>query len=174
MGVRVGNWLVLWFWTRVVFGSGYLDRLVVFECKYFGGIYFNIWKTEEHDRFHTHAFDAISIMLSGSYEEEQLLPDGTRRRIKVAAPLVRWIPRTSNHRMLRAAERTMSITLTGPWDRLWSETLHPSGKRRFLTWGRRVVYAEPGFDEAASMQSSAKSSIPIECIWIGRAAQPST
>lgn len=139
--MTIFQWLVIFKWVTIVFGEGYLKRFIVFECKYLFSIYLNIWKTIAHDRFHTHAFPAISIMLFGEYDEQQLHPDGHISHHVIKAPLIRFIGRDNNHRMLEARGRTISITLAGPWDRIWSETFL-DGKKRFLTWGRKVVFEE--------------------------------
>lgn len=132
------QWLVILKWTTVIFGSGYLKRLILFECKYLFSIYLNIWKTIAHDRFHTHAFSSISFMLMGEYDEERLHEDGTIERKTIKAPYIRYISRSNNHRMLEARGRTVSITIAGPWDRIWSETML-DGTKRFLTWGRKEL-----------------------------------
>jgi hypothetical protein len=143
--------LVILQWVNIVFGSGYLKRLIVVEFKYLFGIYVNIWKTIEHDRFHTHAFAAVSFMIIGEYDEERLSEDGSVKKYTVKAPLVRIIGRNSNHRMLEARGTTVSITIIGPWDRIWSETMANTRKKRFLTWGRKVVYQEDGFESDAKV-----------------------
>jgi hypothetical protein len=145
--MKLAQWLVIGQWVNIAFGEGYLKRLIVFECKYLFSAYLNVWKTIEHDRFHTHAFPAISLMLLGEYDEERMDDNGRVTKFTIKAPLIRYIGRNNNHRMLEARGTTVSITLAGPWDNIWSETMAKSGKRRFLSWGRRVVFQEPGFDE---------------------------
>ena len=141
--MKAGAWFVLWLWVRVVFGTGYLKRLVVLEVKYLLALYVNVWHVIEHDRFHQHAFSAVSIGLRGGYKEEVLLEDGTTRVDEYAAPWVRWIPRSHNHRMLKSTPGAISITIAGPWDRLWTETFL-NGYVRVLTWGRKVVVQGEG------------------------------
>lgn len=145
--MKIFQWLVIMKWVNVVFGEGYLKRLIVFECKYLFSIYFNVWKTIEHDRFHTHAFSAISIMLRGEYDEERLADDGTVTKYTLKAPLVRFISRTNNHRMLKARGTTWSIALAGPWDKIWTETLVPNGEKRFLSWGRKILFEQGNNDK---------------------------
>lgn len=139
--MKITQWLVIFHWVTIIFGEGYLKRFILFECKYLFGIYLNIWKTIAHDRFHQHAFPAISIMLCGEYDEERLMEDGSVKLFTIKAPLVRFISRQNNHRMLEARGRTISITLAGPWDRIWTETLL-DGRKRFLTWGRKVLHED--------------------------------
>jgi len=40
--MKIFPWLVIGKWVNVVFGSGYLKRLIIFECKYLFSIYLNI------------------------------------------------------------------------------------------------------------------------------------
>lgn len=109
----------LWFralqWTHVAFGTGYLDRFVLIEIKYLFAIYFNVWNVVEHDRFHTHAFPAFSVGLKGWYYEEQLAEDGSKHKIRMTAPYIRFISRTNNHRMLLSSKNAWSITFAGAW-----------------------------------------------------------
>lgn len=149
--MKIFQWLSIWRWTHVVFGSGYLDRLIVLEIKPLFSIYLNVWNTIEHDRFHTHAFPSISFMLRGYYGEEYIDSNEDRRYRVIKAPLIRWIPRTSNHRMLKSSKNAISLTFAGPWDRMWSETFL-DGSKRVLSWGRQVVVKDYGKAAKASKQ----------------------
>lgn len=138
--MKIGNWLRAFEWTTVIFGEGFLLRYVIFECKYLFCIYLNFWNTIAHDRFHTHAFPSISFFLRGWYYEEELYK-GVRL---YKAPMVRFIPRTNNHRMLQSSKDAITVTIGGPWDRMWSETFL-DGTKRVLAWGRRVIHTNwPG------------------------------
>lgn len=141
--MKIGNWFKAFEWAHIVFGTGHLDRFIVFENKYLGAIYFNRWNVVEHDRFHTHAFPSFSLFVRGYYYEEQLQSDGSVEKFKFKAPYVRFISRTSNHRMLNSSPNAWSITIAGAWDRMWSETFL-NGAKRILTWGRGVVIQEGG------------------------------
>jgi hypothetical protein len=121
-------------WTHVVFGTGYLNRYVLIEIKYLFSVYINVWNVIEHDRFHTHAFPSISLFVKGQYFEEQL--DNGVSLFK--APMIRFIPRTSNHRMLQSSKNAISITVAGPWDKMWTETFL-DGTKRVLSWGRKEI-----------------------------------
>jgi hypothetical protein len=138
--MRIGNWLKAFEWTKVTFGEGYLDRLVVFECKYLFSIYYNRWNVVAHDRFHAHAFAAISIFLRGWYVERTLHEDSRTEwwQSRLTAPLIRFIPRDHHHRMMESSKDAISITIAGPWDKMWSETFL-NGSRRILGWGRKVI-----------------------------------
>jgi hypothetical protein len=135
--MKKGNWLRAWEWVRVVFGTGHLDRFVLFEIKYLFAIYYNVWNVIEHDRFHTHAFPAISFGIKGQYYEQQI-KDGIIVKRLYKAPWFRFISRNNNHRMLNSSKNAISITIAGPWDCMWSETFL-DGTKRILTWGKNVV-----------------------------------
>jgi hypothetical protein len=122
--------------VRVALGKGHLDRYTIYENKRLFSVYFHIFNTIEQDRFHTHAFNGIAVVLRGSYEEEYKLPNGLIKRKKIR-PGIRYIPREYNHRLLRSEPDTMSILFTGPWAEFWTEE-NPLFVRT-LTWGRKEV-----------------------------------
>lgn len=121
--------------TRVALGEGYLDRYTIFEWKRVFSIYFHVFNTIEQDRFHSHAFDGIAILLKGGYEEEIKEGDVTYR--KCIRPGIRFIPREYNHRLLRSKPNTLSILFTGPWAKTWTE--ENDRYVRTLTWGRKEI-----------------------------------
>lgn len=122
--------------VRISLGEGHLDKYTLFENKSLFSVYFHVFNTVEQDRFHTHAFDAVSFVLRGSYEEEQKLPSGIVIKKKVGVG-VRYIPKDYNHRLLRSEPDTMSLLFAGPWVRYWTE--ENRSFTRTLTWGRREV-----------------------------------
>ena len=120
---------------RVSLGKGFLDRFTVFECKRLFSVYFHVFNTIEQDRFHTHAFDAIAILLYGGYTEE--VKEGSITYKKWIGPGIRFIPRTYNHKLLESKPNTISILFAGPWSKTWTE----ENKHfvRTLTWGRKEI-----------------------------------
>src|SRR5688572_10470314 len=117
--------------TRVALGEGHLDRYTVFEFKGFLSFYVHVFNTVAQDRFHSHAFDALSVVLKGGYDEEW--KDGgvvRRRRIR---PGLRRIPHGHTHRLLRSKPNTVSVLLAGPWRKTWFE--ETDRHVRLLTWG---------------------------------------
>lgn len=137
--MKIGNWFRALERVRIQLGAGYLDRFVVFELKWLGGLYINFWEVEKQDRFHQHAFAAISFILKGSYTEVQF-PKLEMQTF--TAPAIRFIPRTNNHLLLNS-KGVMTVLITGPWDRCWTETkLDSCGccwERRVLGWGKENV-----------------------------------
>lgn len=136
--MKIGKWFRALEWTHVIFGEGYLDRFVVLEIKYLCALYWNVWNTVAHDRFHTHAFTAVSIGLRGGYDEEVVVRGDQSEIWPFRAPWIRFISRGHEHRMLKSSRNAISVTIAGPWDRIWSETFL-DGTRRFLTWGRKEL-----------------------------------
>jgi len=122
--------------ARIALGKGFLDRFTIFEWKRFFSIYFHVFNTVEQDRFHTHAFNGIAILLYGWYEEE-VKEEGRFSYRKKIRPSIRFIPRSYNHRILRSKPNTLSILFTGPWSKTWTEENEQFV--RTLTWGRKEI-----------------------------------
>lgn len=121
--------------ARIALGEGFLDRFTIFEWKRVLSIYIHIFNTVEQDRFHTHAFNGIAIVLRGGYEEEYKDDSGTHR--KWIGPGIRYIPRAYNHRLLRSKPNSLSICFAGPWSDTWTE--ENDNYVRTLTWGRKEL-----------------------------------
>lgn len=121
--------------ARVALGEGHLDRLTIFECKNIFSVYIHCFNTVAQDRFHSHAFAGLAFLLWGGYYEEYKNDTGVY--VKWVGPGVRYIPRAYNHRLLRSVPNTVSVLITGPWARHWTE--EKDGVVRTLTWGRKVV-----------------------------------
>jgi len=83
--------------------------------------------------YHSHAFDAVTMMTSGCMKEEFM--DG---RSRVYIP---WRPKVTKkldvHRV-RARETSWAITIRGPWDKYWKE-YDEQGNSQTLTHGRNTV-----------------------------------
>ena len=122
--------------VRIALGRGFLDRFTILELKHFCCIYFHVFNTIEQDRFHTHAFHGLAIVLRGGYLEEHKTSSG-RVLQKWIGPGVRLIPRSYNHRLLESHPNTMSILFTGPWSKTWTEENEQFV--RTLTWGRKEI-----------------------------------
>ncbi len=125
--------------VRISLGEGFLDRFTIFECKRLFSIYFHVFNTIKQDRFHTHAFNGIAIVLRGGYLEE--IKDGSEVLKKQIRPGIRFIPRNYNHRLLESKPNTLSILFTGPWSKTWTE--ENDQFVRTLTWGRKEIGRKP-------------------------------
>lgn len=75
---------------------------------------FNFHRTDgSQDRFHTHAFNAISFLLKGNYIEE-VIEDGRVVRLNRNRSRVLFIPADQYHRITRSAG-CRTLLITGPW-----------------------------------------------------------
>ena len=72
----------------------------------------------KQDRFHTHQFNALSILLWGDYVEELLLDHPIHgwffRKVKRSARRFLIIPKNTFHRITKA-KNCWTLLITGPW-----------------------------------------------------------
>lgn len=84
------------------------------------------------EAFHSHAFNAITLWLTGGVQEQHL--DGT---VTAWAPgQVKLTRRSTFHRVF-ATRGTWALSLRGPWANQWQESRH--GELVTLTHGRREL-----------------------------------
>lgn len=135
--MRIGKYGKLFHWDNTSLGVGNIRRFTIFEIKYLGGIIVNIFNTVGQDRFHSHAFHALSLMLRGHYYEEVIV-DGSRIATKKIEKS-RFIPKNYIHKITVSSPNAMSITFEGPWGSTWDE-YYDSGRVKTYTWGRKVLF----------------------------------
>ena len=112
-------------------------QFTLFECKSLFSIIFYFFVGDGwQDRFHTHAFKAISIRLFGSYRERILHSDGTVSECNRDDKRIKLFGKSHSH-MLGMSKRCLVALFSGPWDRTWQEI--KDGRTRTLTWGRKSV-----------------------------------
>lgn len=118
------------------FGDQKVSQFVLFEHKrLFSIIFFYFHKSEgSQDRFHTHAFNAISFKLFGRYteyilEDEKLGTFHTKERKKI----IQYFPRDSYHK-IGNSKGCATILFSGPWKKTWKE--YHNGKIKRYTWNR--------------------------------------
>lgn len=120
------------------FGEQKVTQFVVFECKYlFSIIVFYFHKSDGvQDRYHTHAFNAISIKLWGRYTEYTCNENrwgvggwGNNLRKEI----IRYIPKNCFHKIGNGTG-CCTILISGPWEREWKE--FKDDKVTLYTWGR--------------------------------------
>lgn len=79
------------------------------------------------DRFHTHAFKAVSFLLSGNYMEE-IIRDGKIIKLPRNRKRVLYIPKDEFHRIGHSGG-CKTLLITGPWGDTFREltqfALHP-------------------------------------------------
>lgn len=106
---------------RIDLGEQSVTETTILEWKRFFSIkLFHFHETEgKQDRFHTHAFNAVSILLHGDYVEEiiegqRIVPyQRSRKRFL-------FIPKDSFHRITKS-EGCRTLLLTGPWGKEFKE-----------------------------------------------------
>jgi hypothetical protein len=124
--------------VRVALGDGHLDRYTLFECKRLFSVYLHVFNTVAQDRFHSHAFSGVAVVLRGGYWEEYRDGEATLLRWVGVGP--RYIPRAYCHRLLRSEPGSVSVLFAGPWAATWTE--EKDGCVRTLAWGRKEVNRE--------------------------------
>lgn len=126
-------------YNKFEFGKQKVSQFVVFECKYlFSVIIFYFHRSNDtQDRFHTHAFDAISFKLFGSYTEYVLLDEKNGNfESKRRTSIFQFFPRDSYH-MIGNSNGCMTLLFSGPWKKTWKE--YVSGKVMHYSWNRKMI-----------------------------------
>lgn len=123
---------------KIETGSGPVDRWTLFEFKRLFSVYVHRWNVDYQDRYHTHAFDAWSWMVRGSYKERLYVDDNTYMEHDVT-PGFRFIPWFTNHSIANCRPNTWTVTFAGPWRKTWTETKH--GIITVFGWGRKRVWS---------------------------------
>jgi len=123
--------------NRFEFGEQKVTQFVVFECKWLGSIIFFYFHKSDHsqDRFHTHAFNALSFKLFGEYDEHILDNEKTGEfHIERRTQFFKYFPRDSYHRIAKS-NGCCTILLSGPWKKRWKEYIN--GEVVYYKWGRK-------------------------------------
>lgn len=112
---------VFWKRKRIDLGDQSVTELTILEWKkLFSLKLFHFHKTDGcQDRFHTHAFGAVSILLHGDYTEE-VIEDGKILQLQRSRRRFLYIPRDSYHRITRS-NGCRTILITGPWGEEFKE-----------------------------------------------------
>lgn len=110
-------------WKRKIIklGEQSVTELTILEWKRLFSIkLFNFHKTDgKQDRFHTHAFNAVSIRLSGDYVEE-VIEDGEVIPLKRSRKRFLFIPANQYHRITKS-DGCRTLLITGPWGDTFKE-----------------------------------------------------
>lgn len=87
------------------------------------------------DAYHSHAFNAVTWVLKGEFQEHML--DGT---VNIFRPSFRpkITPRSTFHKV-KSVGSTWALSFRGPWVSTWREYLPSVKKFVTLTHGRKVV-----------------------------------
>ena len=130
------SWLSILKYNIFEFGDQKISQFVIFECKYlFSIIIFYFHKTDSsQDRFHTHAFNAISFKLFGEYSEYILDSEiSGNYHIDRRTQVFKYFPRDSYHKIGNSTG-CCTILFSGPWKKTWKEYIN--GQILNYTWNR--------------------------------------
>jgi hypothetical protein len=122
------------------FGDRSIHQFVLIEIKpLFSIVLFWFHKSDKvQDRFHTHAFNAVSFKLFGSYDEHVLeSEDPVKVRIEERTSVIKYFPRDSYHAIGKSKNGCLTLLVSGPWKRTWKEWI--DGETRVYRWTRDEV-----------------------------------
>jgi hypothetical protein len=107
--------IVFWKRKEIILGEQRVSELTILEWKkLFSLKLFHFHKTAgKQDRFHTHAFNAVSFLLKGNYTEE-VVKDGRVVALPRNRSRLIFIPKNEYHRVTKG-EGCYTLLLTGPW-----------------------------------------------------------
>jgi hypothetical protein len=126
-------------YNKFTFGEQVVSQFVIFEWKYlFSIIVFYFHKSDGcQDRFHTHAFNAISIKLFGTYEEQIMDSELTGEfHIEKRTSVIKYFPRDSYHRISKS-DGCCTILFSGRWKKTWKEYI--DGNVVHYNWSRNEL-----------------------------------
>lgn len=123
-------------YKRIEFGELVARQFVIFEHKRLFGIILFYFRGGEQDRFHTHAFNALSIKLFGTYVEHVYDPDTGGVREEVRRGVFKYFPRDRYH-SVNDSGGCCTLLLQGPWRETWREMR--DGKETVLGWHRKEI-----------------------------------
>ena len=132
------SWLSFLKLNKFDFGGRIVYQFVIFECKFLFSIHIFYFTKSliKQDRYHTHAFNAISFKLFGSYNEYILINEKSGENIvKKRTSIIKWFPRDSYHCIGESKNGCMTILFTGPWLNTWKEWIN--GETKWYKWGRK-------------------------------------
>lgn len=134
--MRIGKFGKILHFDDTSLGVGNIKRFTILEIKYLFGIIVNIFNTTDQDRYHSHAFHALSLMIYGYYYEDVIIDNKiVTKKIQKS----RFIPRNYIHKITHSSKNAISITFEGPWERTWNEYFD-NGRIKVYTWGRKVIF----------------------------------
>jgi hypothetical protein len=113
--------LVLWKKKDINVGDQPVTEITILEWKKLFSIkLFHFHKSEgDQDRFHTHSFNSISILLKGNYVEE-IIRQGCIHKLNRNRCRVLYIPEHEYHRITKS-DGCRTLLITGPWSKYWNE-----------------------------------------------------
>lgn len=114
--------MVIWKRKKINLGDQCVTELTILEWKKLFSIkLFHFHKTKgKQDRFHTHAFNAVSILFSGDYVEEVVDDTNTIVPLKRSRKRFLFIPANQYHRITKS-DGCRTLLITGPWGDTFKE-----------------------------------------------------
>jgi hypothetical protein len=132
-----GNKLSIFAINSFDFGNRTIYQFVLFEYKpLFSVIFFWFTKSDRvQDRFHTHAFNAISFKLFGRYTEYVLIDEESGAFEKnERTQVIKYFPRNSYHAIGQSKRGCLTLLISGPWKATWKEWIN--GEVKEYNWNR--------------------------------------
>lgn len=109
-----------------------VSQFVIFEFK-FSVILFYFHKSDgEQDRYHTHAFNAISFKIFGTYDEKK-----GKYHIENRKDIIKYFPRNRYHKIGKSTG-CLTLLFSGPWNKEWKEYCETTKKITYYIFGRKV------------------------------------
>ena len=91
------------------------------------------------EAFHSHAFNAISWVLSGRLNECTKNKMGYRNELILPSIKPIFTPREKLHKVTGLSNKTWVITFRGPWSNTWKEFFDKTNEEVTLTSGRKII-----------------------------------
>lgn len=109
------------------------------ECKSLFSVVLLRFDKGSREVYHSHAFDAISWVLSGSLKEKSLR--GYYAKVERIYPSIIpiYTSRSRMHKVFGLSNKTWVISFRGPWNKTWREYSTKTGTFTTLTNGRKIV-----------------------------------
>jgi hypothetical protein len=111
----------------------------LFECKSVFSIVLLRFDKGSREKYHNHAFHAVSWILSGSLKEKVLHKYHAHIEKLYPSILPIFTSRNRLHKVFGVAEKTWVLSFRGPWTTYWKEYSTETGKFTTLTNGRKIV-----------------------------------
>lgn len=118
---------------KIDLGDQSVTELTILEYKKLFSIkLFKFHKSNgKQDRFHTHAFNAFSLLIKGDYTEEVIEGNKIFKLDRSRSRLL-YIPRDSYHRITKS-DGCYTMLVTGPWGGEFRE-LREVGHNEYKEW----------------------------------------
>lgn len=114
----------------------------IVELKWLFSIVLLRFENGSRDAYHSHAFHAVSWLLSGRLSEERPVGWGSCLGSTLVWMLPSWRPiftSRDNLHKVTSFGRSWVLSFRGPWASTWHEWEPTTGRMTVLSHGRRVV-----------------------------------